>query len=140
MDDRLLSYLHCFNVEADYYECHEYGESLWLDTGRPVVLKGLIQAAVCLYHLQNGNVRGGYAMWLRAKGYLTPSLPVYESMDLTALLRDIDAVFARVPQEWRDHIVTPEQIVDLQLPIVRIRLCDEALEQTVVSWTPTPIE
>lgn len=66
MDERLLSYLYYFNCKSDYYECHEHGEALWLDSGRPVVLKGLIQAAVCLYHLYNGNVKGGYTMWLRA--------------------------------------------------------------------------
>ncbi|MCY0877106.1 MAG: DUF309 domain-containing protein [Firmicutes bacterium] len=135
MDNRLMSYLYCFNVQADYYECHEYGESLWLDTGRPIVLKGLIQAAVCLYHLYNGNVRGGYAMWVRAKGYLAPSLPSYEGIDLTALTRDIDAVFARVPKELKERIVAPEHILDLSLPTVKIAFVDPLLEEKVHSWT-----
>lgn len=140
MDERLLSYLYYFNVQADYYECHEYGESLWLDSGRPVVLKGLIQAAVAIYHLQNGNVKGGYAMWLRARGYLTPSLPVYEGMDLVSLIRDLDALFRLVPTHWQNSIVDPKQIVALTLPTVRILLTDAQVEEQLQHWLPRPLE
>lgn len=140
MDDRLMSYLYFFNQKQDYYECHEYGESLWLDTGRPIILKGLIQAAVCLYHLHNGNVRGGYAMWLRARRYLAPSLPVYEHIDLSQLCKDIDQVFARVPTAFHDLIVAPETITDLHLPDVYIQLTDPLLQTALQLHTPAPLE
>lgn len=140
VEERLLSYLYYFNCKADYYECHEYGESLWLDSGRPVVLKGLIQAAVCLYHLYNGNVRGGYAMWLRAKGYLKPSLPTYEGIDLAALTRDLDTVFRAVPVQWHTKIVTPEQIVELKLPTVRIAFTDPLIAERLTDYSPAELD
>lgn len=139
MEGRLLSYVYCFNVTRDYFLCHEYGESLWLDSGRPIILKGLIQAAVCLYHLENGNVRGGQAMWLRARTYLGPSLPEYEGIDLAALIRDIDEVFARVPDTLQGRIVEPDAIRRLCLPSVSVRLTDPDLVQALSAWRPQPL-
>lgn len=139
MEERLLAYLYYFNVRQDYFECHEYGESLWLDTGRPLVLKGLIQAAVCLYHLHNGNVRGGYAMWARARTYLSPSRPVYECINVDALIADLDRVFAQVPADWRDRVLDPRDIAALHLPTVYVRITDAAVEEQLQAFTPTPL-
>ncbi|PWI56861.1 DUF309 domain-containing protein [Sulfoacidibacillus thermotolerans] len=136
MDPRLLSYLYFFNIKRDYYECHEYGEALWLDSGRPQVLKGLIQAAVCLYHLQSGNVRGGYAMWVRARKYLEPYMPVYEQINLERLRQEIDRVFAKVPSEWYDQTVAQEKIAALQLPIVSIWIEDDAIQSALHTFVP----
>jgi hypothetical protein len=140
MDHRLISYLYFFNVKQDYYECHEYLESLWLDSGRPVVLKGLIQAAVCLYHLHNGNVKGGWNMWQRARRYIADALPVYEGMDLEQLTRDIDEVFSRVPSDWYDKIVPEAAVKQLGLPTVCIRIVDRHIEEMLADWTPEPLE
>jgi uncharacterized protein len=140
VDSRLVSYLYCFNITRDYYECHEYGESLWLDTGRPVVLKGLIQAAVCLYHLQGGNLKGGWAMWQRAKRYLDGERPVYHGIDLDALIRDIDDVFAKVPAEWYGKIVPAKEIEALNLPTVEVRIVDEKIRDILPAWTPEPLD
>lgn len=136
MDERLIAYLHYFTIEKNYYECHEYGESLWLDTGRPTVLKGLIQAAVSLYHLEGGNVKGGLPMWRRAKHYLEPQMPVYEQIDLQKLADDMDDVFSRIPQKWHDRVVSAAAVRSLQLPSVAIRVLDADLERAVRQWQP----
>ena len=125
MEYRLLAYLYCFNVTGDYFECHEYGESLWLDTGRPEILKGLIQAAVSLYHLQNGNVKGGYTMWLRSRNYMQPYLPTYEGIDIETLTADINEVFRLVPSHWYDRDVGSEAVGKLLLPTVQIRVAQD---------------
>lgn len=140
-DARFISYLYCFNVLRDYFECHEYAESLWLDTGRPVVLKGLIQAAVCLYHLHNGNVRGGWRMWQRARTYMAPHCPVYEGIDLSVLTRDIDHVFDTVPSAWYSEIVPPERVQELAIPKVNVQIVDDRLARALAAWPayfPTP--
>lgn len=135
-----MSYLFYFNVKKDYYECHEYGEHLWLESGRPVVLKGLIQAAVCLYHLGNGNVKGGYRMWLRAKAYLEPSCPVYESINLRQLISDIDEVWRKVPNQWYGDIVAVDSIAKLQLPIVQVHITDPRISELLLDWNPEPLD
>ena len=136
MDERWLAYLYYFNVEKDYFECHEYGEALWLDSGRPEALKGMIQAAVCLYHLENGNVRGGYAMWLRGRQYLQPVLPVYMGVDVAQICAQIDEVFQRIPQTWRDKVVASGDVRTLQLPGVQLRVADPELAHQLTRFTP----
>lgn len=57
--DRLyVAYLHYFNVEEDFFECHEVLEELWLEEGRNPLWQGLLQVAVSLYHHGNGNRSG----------------------------------------------------------------------------------
>lgn len=140
MESRLISYLYFFNIKRDYYECHEYGESLWLDTGRPVVLKGLIQSAVCLYHLHNGNVKGGWRMWQRARQYIYHERPIYEGFDLDKLTLDLDEVFRRVPEDLYPKIVPAQVISGLNLPVVDIRIVDEDIRQQLPDWVPEPLE
>ncbi|QSO46190.1 DUF309 domain-containing protein [Alicyclobacillus mengziensis] len=139
MEERLVSYIYCFNELEDYFLCHEYGESLWLDSGRPVMLKGLIQAAVCLYHLHGGNARGGWRMWSRARTYLSDTKN-YQGIDIEQLITDIDEVWQHVPEQWRHETVSIAQVKSLQLPSVKIRYLDPQLETVVQSWTLPPLE
>jgi predicted metal-dependent hydrolase len=53
-----VDFLYYFNVERDYYECHEVLEELWLEEGRERFYQGLLQVAVALHHARNDN-RGG---------------------------------------------------------------------------------
>lgn len=64
-DSRFLAYLIHFNRDRDYFECHEVMEELWLEEGRSSLLQGLLQAAVGLYHWDNGN-RSGAIKLMRA--------------------------------------------------------------------------
>ncbi len=137
MDERWLTYLYFFNVEKNYFECHEFGESLWLDTGRPEALKGMIQAAVCLYHLENGNIRGGYSMWLRARQYLLPVKPEYMGIDVNSLIDQINEVFYRVPHGWRDKVVSSNEVAELRLPEVFVHIMDPELMRQMDGFSPS---
>ena len=140
MDERLIAYVYFFNNKQDYFECHEYGESLWLDTGHPVVLKGLIQAAVCLYHLENGNARGATSMWFRARNYLEPYYPIYEGIDICQLVRDLDHHFKQVPKEWYDKQVPADVVASLHLAPVLLRVTDPVLRQKVEAFAAQDTE
>ena len=137
MDERWLTYLYFFNVEKNYFECHEYGESLWLDTGRPEALKGMIQAAVCLYHLENGNIRGGYSMWLRARQYLQPVRPEFMGVDVNSLIDQINEVFYRVPHDWRDKVVSSKEVAELILPEVFVQIINPELMRQMDGFSPS---
>ncbi|MBX5437220.1 MAG: DUF309 domain-containing protein [Alicyclobacillaceae bacterium] len=123
-DPRFIAFLYHFNVRQDYCECHECGEQLWLEHGRPSVWKGLIQTAVSMYHVRNGNVRGGWRMWQRAREYLRPYRPVYMGIDVDQLTADVDTWFERLPDAWRGAQVSPEDVDRLDLPAVQIRILD----------------
>ncbi|MEX2104338.1 MAG: DUF309 domain-containing protein, partial [Bacilli bacterium] len=52
-----------FNMDRDYYECHEVMEELWLEDGRNLFYQGLLQIAVGLYHFRNDNVSGSIKLF-----------------------------------------------------------------------------
>ncbi len=139
MDERLISYLYFFNVKQDYYECHEYGEHLWLELGRPVILKGLIQSAVCLYHLHNGNLTGARRMWARARVYLLEGVPNYEGINTAKLRDDIDSIFNAIKPYVHMQMVSPKVIQDLMLPKVTIEILDPETVDKISVWIPKPL-
>jgi len=126
-------------VTQDFFECHEYLESLWLDTGRPEILQGLIQSAVCLYHLGNGNVRGALRMWQRARPRLISEYPDYQTVDLVDLVDSMDKMLAQIPKSIQNKTVTPKEIAKLDLPAVKIRFTDPQMDFKIRSWVPEPL-
>lgn len=58
-----VRFLNHFNVDRDYYECHEVLEELWLEEGRDLRYQGLLQVAVGLYHHSNRNVSGAIKLF-----------------------------------------------------------------------------
>lgn len=58
-----VRFLYHFNVDRDYYECHEVMEELWLEEGRYKLYQGLLQVAVGLYHHQNNNISGSIKLF-----------------------------------------------------------------------------
>jgi predicted metal-dependent hydrolase len=58
-----VRFLYHFNVDQDYYECHEVLEELWLEEGRDLRYQGLLQVAVGLYHHSNRNVSGAIKLF-----------------------------------------------------------------------------
>ncbi len=135
MDNRLLAYLHCFNHTQDYFACHEYLESLSLDSGRPAVQQGMIQAAVCLYHLYNGNIRGALRMWSRGRPRLAAAGPVWEGILIADLIQQMDAVLAAIPKAWTTQTVSPKAVASLELPTVIIHVTDKELQEEIASCT-----
>ncbi|SFS77596.1 DUF309 domain-containing protein [Marininema halotolerans] len=53
-----VQFLYHFNVDRDYFECHEVLEELWMEEGREPLFQGLLQVAVALYHHRNDNENG----------------------------------------------------------------------------------
>lgn len=81
MYERLyVAFLVYFNRDRDYFECHEVLEELWLDTDKDPRYKGLLQAAVALFHFRNDNIRGGLKMFRsavnRLEGYAEDELGI----------------------------------------------------------------
>lgn len=53
-----VQFFYHFNIDRDYFECHEVLEELWLDRGREKFYQGLLQVAVGLHHARNENLNG----------------------------------------------------------------------------------
>ncbi|MCH8745207.1 MAG: DUF309 domain-containing protein [Chloroflexi bacterium] len=76
---------------AQYWQCHETLEELWLPEGYPrrLFYHGLIKAAVGLLHLERHNRHGGTAKLRDARYALTPFSPRFMGVEIGNLLTDI---------------------------------------------------
>ena len=76
---------------AQYWQCHETLEELWLPEEYPLRLfyQGLIKAAVGLLHLERHNRHGGIAKLRDAQYALTPFSPRFMGVEIENLLSEI---------------------------------------------------
>lgn len=81
--------------QGEYFESHEIWESLWLgENGEPRrFFQGLIQAAVALYHLENGNEIGSRKLLASSAEYLRAYAPRYLGLDVDRFLSDVRKCF-----------------------------------------------
>jgi hypothetical protein len=93
-DPRYLKGIRLFN-QGDFFECHDCLEELWIaEKGRSrAFYQGLIQAAVVIYHLENGNTRGAGRLLESCRRHLAPYQPEYLGLDVDALLSDVTRCF-----------------------------------------------
>ncbi len=83
-----IKFLYYFNVEKDYYECHEVMEELWLEEGRNPFYQGLLQVAVALYHFQNGNISGAVKLMSAALEKLDDCPDEWMGIDMGSLKKE----------------------------------------------------
>lgn len=121
-----VQFLYLFNVERDYYECHEVLEELWLERGRPLVYQGLLQAAVALYHYNKGNLAGARKLLRAAKDKLEAYPNQTLGIDLHKLVRDCEDEWIRIEKG-----AGGEEIAGNAAEPITIRILDPNLEALV---------
>jgi predicted metal-dependent hydrolase len=62
-DSLYVEFIYYFNVDRDFFECHEVLEELWLEEGRSPLYQGLLQVAVGLHHYSYGNASGSIKLF-----------------------------------------------------------------------------
>ncbi len=88
-----------FNA-GEFFEAHEAWEEIWKRTQgeRRLFYKGLIHAAVALYHLRNGNRHGAAKVFGSCRMYLGPYATFYEGVGVARLLESLGHCFAGIEQ------------------------------------------
>jgi predicted metal-dependent hydrolase len=78
--------------QGDFFESHEVWEDLWRkESGRSrQFYKGLIQAAVALYHLRRGNRHGAAKLLAGSQSCLEPYRSRYLGLDVDGFLAALD--------------------------------------------------
>ncbi len=78
-----------FNSGA-YYACHETLEKLWLEdkTRERDVYKGILQIAVALFHMRQGNISGTKRLLRSGASLIRPFGPKWSGLDLERLGSD----------------------------------------------------
>ncbi|MFH5185452.1 DUF309 domain-containing protein [Paenibacillus sp. TAB 01] len=122
--DRLyVEFVYYFNVERDYFECHEVMEELWLEEGRAPLYQGLLQVAVGLYHYRNGNLSGAVKLFTAAVQKLEPRREQQGTgIDLGRLVDDSKRYLERLERA----VEQPFAFYDLDIAIL-----DPQLEERV---------
>lgn len=84
-EPRYLAGVLLFNDRA-FFEAHEVWESLWHETtgSDRRFIQALIQAAVCLFHFGNKNVRGAARLLESSYNYMKPFAPQHLGLDVAA--------------------------------------------------------
>jgi predicted metal-dependent hydrolase len=98
---------------AHFFEAHETLEELWRETSGPLrpFYQGLIQLAVALYHLLNGNRRGALNLLAKGLAKLAAYQPVCQGIDVDALCREAQGWLDRVRQAGATELtVDPKQL------------------------------
>lgn len=96
-DPRYLQGIEFFN-ECDFFEAHDIWEELWADYqgNSRRYFQGLIQAAVCLHHFGNGNIRGATKLYHGCRGYLEAYRPHHMGLDLDKFLLELEQCCAEI--------------------------------------------
>lgn len=115
--DAYIYFLYLFNHERDYYECHNVLEDLWLEEGREPFYQGLLQVAVGLYHLENGNLGGAGKLLTSALEKLNLYPDEHMGIQVSSLRKSVSSLIKSL---------SALQSVSLQIPIV-----DQQLKQRV---------
>ncbi|PYI56475.1 DUF309 domain-containing protein [Paenibacillus flagellatus] len=113
-----VEFLYYFNVERDYFECHEVMEELWLEEGRNPLYQGLLQVAVGLYHHRNGNVGGAIKLLSQSLEKLEFYPRQTMGIDLGKLVDDTTAYLAKLERIEEE----PFDFYDLDITIVHSEL------------------
>jgi len=112
-DSRIDEGISLFNA-GEFFACHDVLEDFWGELTGPEkpFFQGLIQAAVALYHFEEGNLGGARRMAVSCCMYLRPFVPSCGGIDVDRLLTDLQVCFQELLEE---HASYPSHLqIDLE--------------------------
>ncbi|HKA08192.1 MAG TPA: DUF309 domain-containing protein [Gemmataceae bacterium] len=94
-DPRYLAGIDHFN-RREFFEAHEVWEDLWHDTPGPDrrFFQGLIQAAVAVYHANNGNARGARRLFHSGRQYMSGYAARHFGLDVLTFWAGLERALA----------------------------------------------
>ena len=109
-----------FFNECAFFEAHDEWEELWTEYQGPSreFYQGLIQAAVCLHHFGNGNIRGAKKLYFGCRKYLEKYLPHHMGLDLQGFLDQLEKCCAEIlasEEQFPKIDIVPDLIPEIHL-------------------------
>ncbi|HUI64819.1 MAG TPA: DUF309 domain-containing protein [Bacteroidota bacterium] len=102
-----------------FFEAHDTWEELWRESSgeNRLFYQGLIQTAVGLYHLTNGNVRGASSQFGKALAKLEQYLPTFHGVDTQHLVSQVHQCLSLAVHLQAGSVTTPDPsaIPDIRL-------------------------
>lgn len=92
--------------QGQFYACHDTLEALWMEASEPPksFYQGILQIAVALYHLGNGNGRGAAILLGEGINRLRRYPATYAEVDVDELLSQSGALLTAIQQAGPDHV------------------------------------
>jgi len=118
-DPRIDEGIRLFNA-GEFFACHDVFEDFWSEQICPEkpLFQGLIQAAVALFHFEEGNLGGARRLSLSSRVYLSPFVPVTGGIDVQSLLDDMERCFEELWQPQSSYPTTI-QLDPTRIPQIR---------------------
>jgi uncharacterized protein len=105
--------------QGDFYACHDTLEAIWMEAPEQdkKFYQGILQIAVSLYHLGNGNWRGAVILMGEGLNRLHPYPEDYAGIDLEALITqgyDLLAILQQLDEQTYTQLVLtdPTSVAD----------------------------
>lgn len=98
-DPRIDEGIRLFN-EGEFFACHDVLEDYWgeLTCAERTCFQGLIQAAVALFHFEEGNLGGAKRMYISSRNYMSGFVPEVAGIQVGQLIAELDICFAELCQ------------------------------------------
>lgn len=120
-----VAFLYYFNIDEDYFECHEVMEELWIEERRDPLWQGLLQVAVGLYHHSNANISGSIKLFEQSLEKIDGKPDIMLGIAMGELIQLTKSYLERVKQEGAFEFVP-----------FKITILDAALQQLVDTFDP----
>lgn len=118
-DQLYIQFLYYFNIDKDFFECHEVMEELWLEEGRSPLYQGLLQVAVGLHHYSYGNASGSIKLFTAGIEKLQPYRDKHQlGIDLARVIEDAELYVEKllnIDQQPFEFYTFTISIIDAQL-------------------------
>jgi uncharacterized protein len=91
--EKAIEGIAAFNA-GDYFEAHELLEEAWQEEKDEIrdLYRGILQIAVCYFHLLNHNYAGAHKLYARSLKWLTKWQPSCRGVRVAELLQDAENV------------------------------------------------
>jgi len=95
---------------GDWFECHETLEELWVGEKGELrdFYQGLLQIAVALHHLRNGNFKGAVNLLKGGSECLSRVSPVCQGVDAARLVSDAGKLHEALTAAGEERMSEPE--------------------------------
>lgn len=110
-----------FNI-GQFYACHDTLEALWIEALEPEksFYQGILQVAVALYHLGNGNLRGATILLGEGTNRLRRYPSVFGGIDVDEFLEQSVALLKILQHTQPEMIINLNLGEDERFPIPKI--------------------
>jgi ribosomal protein L37E len=125
LPEKVLEGISAFNA-GNYFEAHDLLEEAWMAEAGDIrdLYRGILQIAVCYFHITRQNYEGAQKMYARSLKWLTKWQPNCRGVRVTELLRDAENVIQNLTDLGPERISKFNPVLFKPVQIEQHYWCD----------------